>query len=107
MTGGTKLAMFARKRLILKKGVCGSAREYKVEIIAFDETTTITLLLWDNEVVSLLGVKAQNVYDNLLTNQVANDDGYPSILDDLVERKLVFRINVKAENISGKDTIFT
>ncbi|MED6108968.1 hypothetical protein PIB30_029193 [Stylosanthes scabra] len=76
---------------------------YKVEIIAFDETTTITLLLWDNEVLTLLGVKAQTVHDSM----AATYEGYPSILDELLERKLLFRINVKAENISGKDTIFT
>ncbi|MED6188912.1 hypothetical protein PIB30_090532 [Stylosanthes scabra] len=71
---------------------------YKVEIIAFDEITTITFLLWDIEILGLLGVKAQ---------KVASDDGYPSILDELLEKRLLFRVNVKAENISGKDMVFT
>ncbi|MED6220699.1 hypothetical protein PIB30_047314 [Stylosanthes scabra] len=118
MIGATRDVTCVRRGLTLRKGVYMSAKSslvvlfnvvlsksirYKAEVIAFDGTTTITLLLWDNEIAGLLGVKVQKVHDNL----VALDDGYPSILDELLEKKLLFRVNVKSENISGKDMVFT
>ncbi|MED6201904.1 hypothetical protein PIB30_099746 [Stylosanthes scabra] len=80
--------------VVLFNVVLSKSIRYKVEVIAFDGTTTITLLLWDNEIAGLLGV-------------ALDDDGYPFILDELLEKKLLFRVNVKSEDISGKDMVFT
>ncbi|MED6129068.1 hypothetical protein PIB30_104169 [Stylosanthes scabra] len=33
-------------------------------------------------------------------------DGYPSVLNELFEKRLLFKVTVKAANISGEDTVF-
>ncbi|MED6146561.1 hypothetical protein PIB30_035563 [Stylosanthes scabra] len=74
---------------------------YKIEIVAYDDTTTITLLLWDNEVADLIGIKAQTLKDAM-----GDKDAYPAVIDELFERQLLFKITVQSKNISGEDSVF-
>ncbi|MED6180761.1 hypothetical protein PIB30_013389 [Stylosanthes scabra] len=80
----------------------GYTYRYKVEIVAYDDTATITLLLWDNEVADLVGIKAQTLKESM----EGDKEGYPSVLDELFEKRLLFKIKVQSENISGEDAVF-
>ncbi|MED6107527.1 hypothetical protein PIB30_118126 [Stylosanthes scabra] len=75
---------------------------YKIEIVVYDDTATLTLLLWDNEVADLVGVKAQT----LLDSWEGNKDCYPDVLENLFEKRLLWKVSVKEKNLSGEDTVF-
>ncbi|MED6156251.1 hypothetical protein PIB30_012812 [Stylosanthes scabra] len=75
---------------------------YEIEIVAYDDTATITLLLWDNEVVDLIGIKAQTLKEIM----EGDKDGYPSVIDELFEKRLLFKITVESKNISGEAFVF-
>ncbi|QHO57364.1 hypothetical protein HN51_011953 [Arachis hypogaea] len=76
---------------------------YKVEVMVFDGTGSISLLLWDRETSQLCGKQAEKV----LEEDGGREDEYPLTLDNMMDRRLLFKINVKAANISGYDQVFT
>ncbi|MED6167898.1 hypothetical protein PIB30_007213 [Stylosanthes scabra] len=78
------------------------AFRYKIEIVVYDEIATLTLFLWDNEVVDLVGVKAPTLIETI----DGDKDGYPNIVENLYNKRLLFKVSVKERNISGEDTAF-
>ncbi|MED6178239.1 hypothetical protein PIB30_105661, partial [Stylosanthes scabra] len=64
---------------------------YKVEVVAFDGTACINLLLWDRECKHLCGVEARD----LLKRIDDNLDEHPSALDTLLGMKILFKLNIK------------
>ncbi|MED6215827.1 hypothetical protein PIB30_001968 [Stylosanthes scabra] len=75
---------------------------YKVEVVAFDGTTCITLLLWDRECKYLVGMEAAD----LLQLVDENLEEHPTQLDNLLEKKLLFKLSVKSSNIDGGDLVY-
>ncbi|MED6151003.1 hypothetical protein PIB30_078097 [Stylosanthes scabra] len=76
---------------------------YKVEVVAFDGTACITLLLWDRECKYLCEIEAQDLM-KLLNDK--DDDEHPIAFDKMLEMKLFFKINVKTNNIKEADTVY-
>ncbi|QHO40619.1 Replication protein A 70 kDa DNA-binding subunit A [Arachis hypogaea] len=81
---------------------CASLR-FKVQVMVHDGTGSITLLLWDKETSQLCGKKAEQVMED----DVIGDDAYPPTFDNMMDRKVLFKINVKSANIKGFDQIYT
>ncbi|RYR67266.1 hypothetical protein Ahy_A03g013581 [Arachis hypogaea] len=77
---------------------CASLR-FKVQVLVHDGTGSITLLLWDKETTQLCGKRAEQVMEN----DVIGDDAYPPTFDNMMDRKVLFKINVKSANIKGFD----
>ncbi|XP_020980082.1 uncharacterized protein LOC110272318 isoform X2 [Arachis ipaensis] len=80
-------------------GRCGhthgaASLRFKVEVMACDRTGSITLLMWDREMVQLCGRQADQG-----KNEAFDGDGYPPALETMMGRKLLFKINVKSSNI--------
>ncbi|MED6211476.1 hypothetical protein PIB30_074002, partial [Stylosanthes scabra] len=75
---------------------------YKVEVMVYDGTACLNLLMWDTQVIQLCGKRA---------DQVAKEDmeelGYPPTLDNLIQRNAMFKINVKRNNIDKDDQVYT
>ncbi|MED6144221.1 hypothetical protein PIB30_013598 [Stylosanthes scabra] len=75
---------------------------YKVEALVYDRTACITLLLWDSAVVPLCGKRA---------DEVVGDDteelGYPTTLDNLIEKRALFKIKFRANNYQKDDKVYT
>ncbi|MED6128655.1 hypothetical protein PIB30_099978 [Stylosanthes scabra] len=76
--------------------------KYKVEVMVYDGTECLNLLMWDTQVIQLCAKRA---------DQVAKEDmeelGYPPTLDNLVERNVLFKISVKLSNIEKEDRVYT
>ncbi|XP_025603635.1 replication protein A 70 kDa DNA-binding subunit A-like isoform X2 [Arachis hypogaea] len=89
-------------------GKCGhthgsASLRFKVEVMAYDGTGSITLLLWDRETVQLCGRQAEQIKDE----EELYAEGYPAALESLLERKLLFKVNVKSSNIKLYDQVYT
>ncbi|MED6137560.1 hypothetical protein PIB30_066102 [Stylosanthes scabra] len=63
--------------------------KYKVEVMVYDGTTCLNLLMWDTQVIQL------------------EELGYPPTLDNLIERNALFKINVKQSNTDKDDRVYT
>ncbi|XP_072060410.1 uncharacterized protein [Arachis hypogaea] len=81
---------------------CASLR-FKVQVMVHDGTGSITLLLWNKETTQLCRKKAEQVMED----DVIGDDAYPLTFDNMMDRKVLFKINVKSANIKGFDQIYT
>ncbi|XP_052113681.1 replication protein A 70 kDa DNA-binding subunit A-like [Arachis duranensis] len=80
-----------------------AALRYKVEIMVHDGTGSINLLLWDRETFQLCGKQAEKVKEE----EVTSGDKYPATLDNMMDKRVFFKINVKAANINHYDQLFT
>ncbi|XLR21886.1 replication protein A 70 kDa DNA-binding subunit A-like [Arachis hypogaea] len=80
-----------------------AALRYKVEVMAHDETDSICLLLWDKETTQLCGKPAESIFNEKL----APDDEYPHTLDNMMDKKVLFKLNVKAANVKQYDPVYT
>ncbi|MED6204010.1 hypothetical protein PIB30_005015 [Stylosanthes scabra] len=74
---------------------------YKVEVLAYDRTHCITLLLWDSAVVPLCGKKADEII-----GEDTEELGYPLTLDNILEKRAQFKINVRASNYEKDDKVY-
>ncbi|KAF3642271.1 putative late blight resistance protein -like protein R1B-16-like [Capsicum annuum] len=76
---------------------------YRLQVRVMDETDLITLLLWNREAVQLMEKTAKELKKGLI-----DDDEclYPSELDDIVEKKLMFKVTVKESNIYKQDEVY-
>ncbi|XLR15270.1 hypothetical protein S83_043208 [Arachis hypogaea] len=83
--------------------LCNLSNRFKVEVMAYDCTGSITLLLWDRETVQLCGRQAEQIKDE----EELYAEGYPAALESLLERKLLFKVNVKSSNIKLYDQVYT
>ncbi|XP_057746440.1 uncharacterized protein LOC130965700 [Arachis stenosperma] len=71
--------------------------------MVYDGTGSMTLLLWDRETTQLCGKAA----DKIMEEEESRGDEYPATLDAMMDRKLLFKINVKTANIKQYDQVYT
>ncbi|MED6206855.1 hypothetical protein PIB30_030519 [Stylosanthes scabra] len=86
-----------------KKAERNSEGKYKVEVVAFDGTACINLLLWDRECKYLCEIEASNLVA-LLNDK--DDDEQLNAFEKMLDMKLLFKINVKATNIQQTDNVY-
>ncbi|KAM3253136.1 hypothetical protein P3L10_007206 [Capsicum annuum] len=68
-----------------------------------DGNGLITLLLWNCEAVQHMGKTAKELKEGLIDD---DEYPYPSELDDIVEKKLMFKVMVKESNIYKQDEVY-
>ncbi|KAH0757749.1 hypothetical protein KY290_021242 [Solanum tuberosum] len=76
---------------------------YRLQIHVTDETGFISLLLWNKEVLQLIGKSAKELKEGLIVDA---DNGYPTELDTLIEKKLMFKVQIKDSNINKNDNVY-
>ncbi|QHO19132.1 uncharacterized protein DS421_11g326220 [Arachis hypogaea] len=64
---------------------------------------SINLLLWAREMVQLCSKRAEQIREQ----ELEGDDEYPPTLNNIIDRKLLLKINVKSTNIKQFDQIYT
>jgi len=60
-------------------------------------------LLWNKEVLQLIGKTANELKEELIGDA---DIGYPIELDVLIEKKLMFKVQIKDSNINKNDNVY-
>ncbi|XP_020987496.1 uncharacterized protein LOC110275641 [Arachis duranensis] len=74
---------------------CAAIR-YKLEVKVCDGIGSMTLLLWDNETTQLVGKMLKKLWMRRI----------PPTLDNIMDKKALFKINVKMANIKQYDQIY-
>ncbi|PHT31884.1 hypothetical protein CQW23_28221 [Capsicum baccatum] len=77
--------------------------KYRLQVRVMDGTGLITLLLWNREVVQLMGKTAKDLKEGLIDD---DECSYPSELDDIVEKKLMLMVMVKESNIYKQNEVY-
>ncbi|PHT63847.1 hypothetical protein T459_32376 [Capsicum annuum] len=69
-----------------------------------DGAGSISLMIWDTDAMSLIGKSTNDLKEELLQN-TGNDDSpsYPMKLNNILQRKFIFKVIVKNENIQNHD----
>ncbi|KAG5570921.1 hypothetical protein H5410_060687 [Solanum commersonii] len=80
-----------------------TCKKYRLQIHVTDETRFISLLLWNKEVLQLIGKTAKELKEGLIGDA---DNGYPTELDTLIEKKLMFKVQIKDSNINKNDNVY-
>ncbi|KAL4337172.1 hypothetical protein AHAS_Ahas12G0083600 [Arachis hypogaea] len=75
---------------------------FKVEVMVYDGTENISLLLWDREIVQLYGKRAEQIRQQ----EPRGDNKHPTTLNNITDRKLLLKLNVKSANIKQFDQIY-
>ncbi|KAF3652351.1 putative late blight resistance protein -like protein R1B-16-like [Capsicum annuum] len=77
--------------------------KYRLQVRVLDETGLIILLLWNREAVRLMKKTTKELKNDLIDG---DECSYPSKLDDIIEKELIFKIMVKESNITKKDKVY-
>ncbi|OIT21967.1 hypothetical protein A4A49_60342, partial [Nicotiana attenuata] len=81
---------------------------YKLQVRVMDSTGSISLLLWDREAMFLIGKSAKELKEGFLENTGGVDRyPYPVELNNVLQRKLMFKVIVKSENIQLQKEIYS
>nr|XP_009764722.1 PREDICTED: uncharacterized protein LOC104216394 [Nicotiana sylvestris]XP_016493716.1 PREDICTED: uncharacterized protein LOC107813027 [Nicotiana tabacum] len=73
-----------------------------------DTTGSVSLLLWDREAMFLIGKSAKELKEGFLENTGGVDMYlYPEELNNVLQRKLMFKVIVKSENIQLQKEIYS
>ncbi|KAL4343056.1 hypothetical protein AHAS_Ahas11G0040200 [Arachis hypogaea] len=80
-----------------------AALRFKVEVMVFDGTGSIRLLLWNKKTMMLCGKRAEQVMEE----KVSTEDDYPPTFDNMMDKRVLFKLNVKSGNISQYDPVYT
>ncbi|KAH0672640.1 hypothetical protein KY290_024875 [Solanum tuberosum] len=76
---------------------------YQLQIHVTDEIRFISLLLWNKEVLQLIGKTAKELKAGLIGDA---DMGYPIEIDSLIEKRLMFKVQIKDSNINKNDNVY-
>ncbi|KAM3358301.1 hypothetical protein P3S68_021232 [Capsicum galapagoense] len=76
-----------------------------LKVTDFAETGFITLLLWDQHAMKLIGKTATELVKGLLEN--IGVSSYPLELDNILDREVMFKVAVKKDNIDQHDEVYT
>ncbi|RYR66529.1 hypothetical protein Ahy_A03g012543 [Arachis hypogaea] len=95
-------------------------KRYKVEVMAYDETGSINMLMWDRETTQLIGRQAEQIKDEDVCSTylpfryqifgffvLFGRRRLPPTLDNMMDKKLLFKLNVKIANINKHDQVYT
>ncbi|PHU03733.1 hypothetical protein BC332_28984 [Capsicum chinense] len=84
-----------------------ATHRYRVQIKVMDDTGIVSLLLWDNEAITLIEKSASELKDcPLEIFDSPYECSYSIELDVLLDRIIMFRVNVKQENIESRDQVY-
>ncbi|KAM3247492.1 hypothetical protein P3L10_009259 [Capsicum annuum] len=84
-----------------------ATHSYRVQIKVLDDTGIVSLLLWDNEAITLIEKFASELKDcPLEIFDSPYECSYPIELDVLLDRIIMFRLYVKQENIESRDRVY-
>ncbi|XP_047250026.1 uncharacterized protein LOC124885827 [Capsicum annuum] len=81
---------------------------YKLFLRITDDTGFISLLLWDQQAMKLIGKTTNKLMKELLKNVgVVGAPSYPLELDYILDREVTFKVDVKKDNIDKQDEVYT
>ncbi|KAM3383151.1 hypothetical protein P3S68_008726 [Capsicum galapagoense] len=81
---------------------------YRIQVTVMDGTGSISLMNWDTDAMSLIGKSANDLKEELLQNTGNDDDpSYSMELNNILQRKFIFKVIVKNKNIQNHDEVYS
>ncbi|RYR08388.1 hypothetical protein Ahy_B05g076054 [Arachis hypogaea] len=74
-----------------------------LEVTVCDGTGSMSLLLWDRETIQLCEKSA----DKIICENGVGEDYYPQLQDNIMDKRVLFKLNVKSGNIKQYDLVYT
>ncbi|XP_019240788.1 PREDICTED: uncharacterized protein LOC109220776 [Nicotiana attenuata] len=85
-----------------------AVNRYRLRVRVMDTTASVSLLLWDREAIFLIGKSANELKDGLLENTGGVDKpSYPMELNNILQRKFMFKVIVKSSNLRLQDEVYS
>ncbi|KAF3669170.1 histone H3.2 [Capsicum annuum] len=86
----------------------GHNLRYKLQVRVMNGTGFIYLLLWDREATKLIGKTATQLKEHVdETTDVDYEGAYPYELDTILEKKTMFKVAVKTNNVEQHNEVYT
>ncbi|OIT29285.1 hypothetical protein A4A49_51656, partial [Nicotiana attenuata] len=83
-----------------------AVNRYKLQVRVLDKTGSVSLLLWDREAMFLIGKSANKLKEGLLEN-TGVVDSYPVELNNILERKFLFKVIIKRSKIQLQGELYS
>ncbi|OIT29660.1 hypothetical protein A4A49_55594, partial [Nicotiana attenuata] len=81
---------------------------YKLQVRVMDTTGSVSLLLWDLKAMFLIGKSAKELKEGFLENTgVVDKYPYPVELNNILQRKFMFKVIVKSSNIQLQQEVYS
>ncbi|XP_060170374.1 replication factor A protein 1-like [Lycium barbarum] len=80
---------------------------YRLQVRVMDNNGSVSLLIWDRDAIKLIGKTANELRAGLLEKSGAADAfSYPSEMDNILDRRVIFKVAVKSDNIENHDEVY-
>ncbi|XP_059289652.1 uncharacterized protein LOC132043185 [Lycium ferocissimum] len=80
---------------------------YRLQVRVTDNSGSVSLLIWDRDATKLIGKIANELRAGLLEKSGATDAfSYPSEMDNILDRRVIFKVAVKSDNIENHDEVY-
>ncbi|XP_057745369.1 uncharacterized protein LOC130963253 [Arachis stenosperma] len=77
---------------------------YRLNTIITDGTGCIKIIIWNYEARVMIGKTANEIMDG---SKDDHDETYPKALNDILEKKFLFKLSVTSKNINCVETVYT
>ncbi|XP_052193956.1 uncharacterized protein LOC127802280 [Diospyros lotus] len=78
---------------------------FKIRVRIVDGTESASFLLWDRECLQLIGKSTSELRDCLARDGA--EDYYPGEVETLVNMRLLFKVQIRDQNLSRTDDLYT
>nr|XP_009794119.1 PREDICTED: uncharacterized protein LOC104240911 isoform X2 [Nicotiana sylvestris] len=79
---------------------------YRLQVKVMDCTDTISLLLWDKDGTKIIEKSANDLKDvEFETSGAADDSSCPMEIENIVEKRVMFKVEVNSSNNQNKDVV--
>ncbi|XP_060188608.1 uncharacterized protein LOC132617583 isoform X2 [Lycium barbarum] len=80
---------------------------FKQKLGVIDDTGTIILMMWDRDAAKMIGKSANDLKNAVSeTSGVADDSSIPIEIENLIEKRYMFKVDVQSSNCENQDEIF-
>ncbi|KAL8058107.1 hypothetical protein ABFX02_04G227100 [Erythranthe guttata] len=78
---------------------------YRIQVMVFDVTGSISLVMFDKVVTEIIGKKAADILGDLGKEDLS--DTVPNEFDVLIDKEFIFKVDIGAMNISKNWSVYT
>ncbi|XP_060188607.1 uncharacterized protein LOC132617583 isoform X1 [Lycium barbarum] len=87
--------------------VPSASHRFKQKLGVIDDTGTIILMMWDRDAAKMIGKSANDLKNAVSeTSGVADDSSIPIEIENLIEKRYMFKVDVQSSNCENQDEIF-
>ncbi|KAL7120564.1 hypothetical protein ACP275_02G129300 [Erythranthe tilingii] len=82
-----------------------SIPRYRIQVLVFDVTGSISLVMFDKVVTQIIGKKAADILGDLEKEDLT--DAVPNEFDALIDKEFIFKVDIGAMNIFNNWSVYT